>query len=80
MPEQIEWLQDGKPFIGTLQHLVDELSYASYRFHRLSHPEQPASAWAVIFPTWQALETRYQQDASVKPTHPAHNHSVNGDA
>ena len=70
MSELMEWLHEGKPFIGTPQHLIDELGYSSYKFHRLTHPEHPASAWGMIFPTWEAMERRYQQETGGSPPLP----------
>ena len=60
---QIEGMKNGKPFIGTPQQWVDELTYASYRQTRLSNPDDAPESWRVIYGSRiPALEARFQQD------------------
>jgi hypothetical protein len=44
--------------------LVDELTYASYKFNRERSPNIAPERWARIFPEAVALEKRFQRTAS----------------
>ena len=64
-PDLVEWEQKGKPFIGTPQQLVDEMTYSSYRHQRKTCPEATVKSWATIFgPKTPLMEQRYQQELS----------------
>ena len=53
MMELLEWEKAGKPFIGTPQQFIDELTYASYKYNRQSSPTM--TGWETIFGAKTAL-------------------------
>jgi hypothetical protein len=48
--------------IADLQATVENLVYASYKANRLRSPDVLPERWALIFPTIDELEERFQQE------------------
>ena len=63
MTTLISYERQGKTYAATPQEFVGELVYRSYYYNRADHPEIAPERWAVIYPAWQTLERRYQQEA-----------------
>jgi len=62
MTTLISYERQGKTYVTTERGFVDELLYRSYFYTRTDHPEIAPERWAVIYPAWQTLEQRYQQE------------------
>jgi len=61
MTELLEWKKSGKSFIGTPQQLIDELTYANYKYNRQCAPTM--TGWETIFGAKTPLmEARYQAE------------------
>lgn len=48
--------------ITELMGTVDQLMYASYRSNRLRSPEVIPERWALIFPSIEEFEERFQRE------------------
>lgn len=58
MDDLVAYHKGKQDFIGTPQQFVDELTYGSYRFNRITYPEHTPQSWHGIFPMWEQLEQR----------------------
>jgi len=64
MTELFEWEKSGKTFIGTPQQLIDDLTYANYKYNRQVSPH--VTGWETIFGTkTPIMEARYQAELKV---------------
>ena len=55
----IEYEHRGKVYIATPDQLVEEATYANYRFNRRNNPSVTVEAWGKMFQDVEALEQRY---------------------
>ena len=62
MTDLLAWDQHGTFHIGTPADLTNELVYCAYRAARRRQPNHPPASWEIVFPDWQHLEVRYQQE------------------
>ncbi len=52
----------GKPELITVAELLDELTYANYKFNRQRSPDITPEQWSKIYRNVGALEARFQAD------------------
>lgn len=62
-PELLTIEKDSQPFAMTPATLINELTYANYRFNRQRAPELTPASWRRAIPEFtEAMEQRYQQE------------------
>jgi len=61
MMELLEWEKAGKPFIGTPQQFIDELTYANYKHNRQSSPTITGGE-TIFGAKTPVMEARYQAE------------------
>ena len=66
MDEVLAVEHDGKTYAMTPTTLIDELIYSNYAYNRQRSPAITPEGWSTVFPTWQTLEARYQQEVTTR--------------